>query len=61
MSKQQTRILVRTAANLQRAVKSARTPEAHRVAKHVRDAQADVADKRKRAQVNDEVLGLRLR
>jgi hypothetical protein len=57
MSEQQTRILVRTVANLQRAVKVARTP----VADQVRDAQADVADKRKRAQVNEEVLRLRLR
>src|SRR5580692_4526284 len=46
---QQRRILVQTAANLQRAVKGASAP----VATQVRRAQKDASDKRKRAQTNE--------
>lgn len=57
MSKKQTNILAATAAHFPRALKLAPEP----VAERVQQAQSDVADKRKRAQVNEEVLRLRLR
>lgn len=57
MSTKQTNILVKAAANLQKAAGDA--PKA--VADRAQRSQSDVADRRKRAQVNEEVLRLRLR
>jgi hypothetical protein len=57
MAKKQSSILVSASAHLQRAVKSAPKPVADKVSK----AQSEVADKRKRAQVSEEVLRLRIR
>ena len=61
MAKTQKTILADAAANFRRTARDAQSPTVERVAKRVQTAQSDVAETRKRAQVNDEVLQLRLR